>query len=214
MWLVAGYKPSQRTFESLLFACSNKGDIKAAERVLTSMEEANVPVTQLTYQLLMSTLARAQAVQSHPSQRIENAIRAQELFSDMSNMPNFYDELLDQRLLNTYLNVFASGLLRRHSERCIELFAKYSLVPDQTTYTTLIKMYARLKDLPKVVSLLRTMREQGLAPTSHTYMHAILACVSKRNYTLALRYLKLMKDNGTTWIITHTHYRKDRKSVV
>ena len=69
-------------------------------------------------------------------------------------------------------------------------------MPDRITYSTLIKGFCTHGDLPKAMALMKSMKEQGLAPDAIIYNTVMDGCVGKDKFSLCDELYESMKKEG------------------
>eukprot|EP01006_Ploeotia_vitrea_P053693 TRINITY_DN67807_c3_g7_i1.p1 TRINITY_DN67807_c3_g7~~TRINITY_DN67807_c3_g7_i1.p1 ORF type:complete len:741 (-),score=353.69 TRINITY_DN67807_c3_g7_i1:461-2512(-) len=212
--LANGHVPTSYTFNTLLYATSQVGDIDNAHMLLQHMDTHRVRKDRYTFHSFLSTLAHSQRIRRYRSsvagddtivfltqkRRIEIA---HETLDEMVRLNKREQaKRKPQRMaiktdtLNHVLSVYAhAGATKAAEKQLVELFDKRfpALTPDRHTYTILIGMYHKTKKLDKAVATLRQAEQAGIKPSKRMYQVILHICKKLQAYEQGAELLEEME---------------------
>lgn len=107
---------------------------------------------------------------------------------------------LDEILFNSLLDGFAKTEIcnTNESEGLIADMAKYKIPFSNYTYSILIKLYAKKKQVDKAINLLNEMKQKGIQPGVIVFTCLLQACIKGKLVEKAIEIFNEMKETHVT----------------
>lgn len=197
----AGYAPTFWTYNNMLLAASNAGDIQGVKRILTRAEESGIALTPKYLTYLMNAYAR-NTQKARPEEIKALIIAADDLWAEMHNHPDWQPDAI---IFNGYLKVFTNCLRVKRAELIFAAFETSGVQPNPSTYSFMLDMYMRHRKTIEAEDLYRRMLALGSRPTARIYQIMINGFTRANYFRSALRFLhELVKDSSVRVNPTHT----------
>jgi pentatricopeptide repeat protein len=192
----AGFKPSIYTYNTLLSAYFYSNSLTAESDVISlinEMELDGIPQNAVYFSTLLGFY-----INQVPTLKLKG-----ELFE--KQMQQIYDlvkQLKQQQMLNlrSYNHILSLYLYLNDSESAISFFGEMiedkDVVPNIYTYTILMFIFARSKNLESTMSIYNQMLSQGIQPDAATYTALIELHLALKNEAEALNILDEMKSKN------------------
>ncbi|CCD21653.1 hypothetical protein, conserved, partial [Trypanosoma vivax Y486] len=184
---VAACPPYTASFNALLKERNEKNSRVLVNAVLERMHAEAIPLNVITYNLLMERVVGASDdIIFHLYEEIkENAMR-----SNSSVQPD----------LTTYQLLFRACERKGQYHRAFHLYMQMRefshIVPDPSTYDTLLGFCAAVKDVAQALFFMEEMKNKGVAPNVNTYNCLMNVLKEKEPYEETLRVFHRMTECG------------------
>lgn len=189
--------PNARTFQPILSALANDGDVPGARMVLDLMDKHGVKADPQTYASLMEAYAKAGDLEG--TQRLFNFFKSR-------YRPNAYT-----------FNILIYALITHNEmELVIDTYKrmlKTYIRMDEYTYSLLMYYFAQRKDPAAVEALLKTMESKDIKPSVVAFTTLMQSYYECERSDDAIKVLDRMKEAGvepnylTTSVLVHGSVR-------
>lgn len=197
---VEGYAPDYRTLDMLLAVAGKGGDVSTAELVFDETVALG-PKREHPYAYMMEAYGMAHRLASEIKNLKAYREKAEKLFERMLSEGIKPTALSCNLMLNVY---------SWHSrvDSAIEFKKKmrevYGVQPDVYTYTTMIEMFGRVRQMDLALDQFNLMKAEGLTPSLTTYAVLIEGCTRNHLVSTGMKVLREMKANNIELKPEHT----------
>ncbi|KAJ7297934.1 hypothetical protein O6H91_Y026800 [Diphasiastrum complanatum] len=184
--IASAVSPSEFTFNSLIDAYANVGDVEACKQIFNEMEMRKM-LNLSSYNTLIKAYAR-----SRNSDGAYSLLRAM-LLQGVEPCIRTYNSVMDACVRGGNMHRALSLLKEIHSR---------GLRPDATTFATMLRAAGFLRDTKMVQTVLMEMRSAACMPDAALYRSAVYAYVHCGEGGAALEILEKMRADGFTPAMT------------
>jgi pentatricopeptide repeat protein len=200
--------PNAITYNSVIQAHVQAGDIHSAERLLNEMQDSylrgentEVRPTIRTYSIVLSGLAKSR--QPDAGERAEQILHAVKEMSKSGDL----DESPDVIMYNIVLDCWAKSASRDalvRSKQFLDKMIEDSVAPDEISYNTVIHCMTRFGNPEEAESLIEDMKGAGVQPSNVTYNTLLAAYLTKSSSTNGRRTMNGSRTTLTPSEIAYT----------
>lgn len=186
--LQAGNVPLKyNTFQAMIARCLKSNDLQSAVKIFRDLQKSGLSPNQVTYCSLISALGKTKR------QGSRYAHLAYELWKEL--VVSVTLETLDMAALRTGMKASAAVFKMDEAEGIIDFVNKNLGNADVRMYNILLKGYASVGNMKKMLQVKERILQAKLQPSSVTYNTMIHACIRGRNLQMAK---SLMQEAETT----------------
>ncbi|KAI1976246.1 hypothetical protein LOZ51_006016 [Ophidiomyces ophidiicola] len=171
-------------YESLLDTYVMAGDFDSAVRVLCTMENANLGISEPSTRLLLSAALRSD-------------IKAQDLWRTLKELRTEENRLVPVVAANIAIQLCAK---RGNIEEAMDIYRELHIVccsgPSSATFDALFGACRKSQRTDMISFFLQEMQLLNILPTQSTYEILIVLCVDLKHFEIAHRYLLEMAQSG------------------
>jgi len=177
--LTAKFKPNLRSFNVMLKACCEAGDLESLRAYFRQMNESKITPNLTTYSTLLDAYKNYGSLKDVesllPTLRRSNFIQNEIILSD---------------LMHTY----AKSNRVKEAEQLMEKALEDGIVLDAVPYSILIQKYVEDDDLNTALRLFEGMKKQGVPPTRRIYSFLLDALLRAKRKLECMRVADEMAD--------------------
>lgn len=208
---VEGYAPDYRTFDMLLAVAGKGGDVATAELVFDEAVGVEGPKREQPYAFMIEAYAMAHRVHAEQPHLKKYIAKAEQLFDRMVS------EGIKPTAMscNLRLNVYTYNAMFTHAVEWKKTMKEvYGVQPDVYTYTSLIEMYGRTRQMDLALDQFNLMKAEGLTPSFTTYGVLIEGCTRSHLITTGMKLLREMKAKNIDIKPDHTFIVNFRRGLI
>jgi pentatricopeptide repeat protein len=210
---IEGYIPDYQTFDMLLAVAGKGGDVQTAELVFDEAIASNKggPPREQPYAFMIEAYAmahRVHAEQHNLKKHIEKAERVFDRMLAVGIKPSNIS--LNLRLnLYTYNSMISAAVEWKKAMKEI-----YKVQPDVYTYTSMIEMYGRTRQMDLALDQFNLMKAEGLKPSLTTYAVLVEGCTRNHLVNTGMKVLREMKAKNIEVKPDHTFVINFRRGLI